>query len=397
MNESLFKDLAQAFDVVSNHSYEFIVGKNNKKYYIISSINTDEFTHIVGFDHIPIIQRMTEHNTVLKKALYEQMLRGNFTYSNLKDVDITKLNAPLYGTYNSQSKQSYSLKDRIVKLTDINDIMDNAYNGKLYKWNSFRCNAQLPSGKKRNVRINADYVLKIPDKKIAGENIYIFLIQEYLKNPDKNKPIKLYVISAFPDCVDLTRGQGRPYTILEETKINKKTKESQILYTHPSYQKEKDELAAQQAASEISSPKAMRMTVNEEKNIPMNIDIQGGAAVLSPAAPRLPSFKELWNKFREVTASIVKALPKKVEKESIKSPDAAPKAEERYIHDIPLLLNSDKLKEYKHFRIPYENKPKQQSLSEIKQIAHQKYLEQQRNKGNSIEPDYTKKKDNYQR
>lgn len=38
--------------------------------------------------------------------------------------------------------------------------------------------------------------------------------------------------------MDLTQGQNRPYTILQEKKVNIKTKHEEILFTHPAYLKE---------------------------------------------------------------------------------------------------------------------------------------------------------------
>ena len=69
------------------------------------------------------------------------------------------------------------------------------------------------------------------------EYIYMFLYQTNKKG-DRSSAIKLNIMSMFADCLDLARGQIKPYTILEEIKTNLETQDVKILYTHPSMLKE---------------------------------------------------------------------------------------------------------------------------------------------------------------
>lgn len=237
MDNQIFKKLTTAFDNATDFSYEFTVGKNGKKSIIISTLDRAEFTHIVGLEHIPIIKTKVGNNSVLKRALFEQMIREDFTYSNLTAEDIDKLNEPIPNTYNSQTRSSYSIIERITKLLSIGSILDSAYMGHFYKWNNKLCKVRLQNGKMRNISINADYVVKIPSKTNTDENYYFFMIQSNKYYIKKGEPIRLFIISAFADCIDLTRGQERPYTILQETKENIRTKEKEVLYIHPFFKK----------------------------------------------------------------------------------------------------------------------------------------------------------------
>lgn len=238
MDGYTFKNLAASFENAAKYSYEFIAGKNGKKVIIISSLDTSEFTHIIGLDHIPHIKAMAGNKSYLKKILFEQMLRGDFTYSDIPDPDIAELNKPIANTNNSSTGQPYSIQDRITGLLNIDSILNNAYKGKIYKWNKKQCRVMLKNGKSRYMSISADYVLKIPGGKNIDENYYFFMVQSNKpkdKKNIKNEPIRVSVISAFLDCLDLTRGQERPMVILQEAKINIRTKQNKVIYTHQSY------------------------------------------------------------------------------------------------------------------------------------------------------------------
>lgn len=243
MNDLIFRQTAEAFEAAEKCSYEFIVGKNNRKSFVISSVNSEDFVHITGLEHLPSIKTKTQNSLILKKALYLKILRGEYKYSDLKEDDIKALTAPINGTFNSACQKEYTLKDRLARLLDISEILDNAYKGALFRWDNKKCRVILPNGNRRRVSIKCDYLLKVPSELNADENIYIFMVEEN-KNLIQKELHKLSVISVFPDCVDLARGQERPFTILEETRVNLREKSSQVLYTHPSYQKKKDELCA---------------------------------------------------------------------------------------------------------------------------------------------------------
>ena len=162
MDKNTFKNLATSFENAANYTYEFVAGKNGKITTIISSIDTSEFTHIVGLDHIPHIKALVGNKSYLKTILFDQMLRGDFTYSDIPNTDVVELSKPIPNTYNSSTKQPYSIQDRIIGLLNIDSILNNAYKGNIYKWDKKQCRVVLKNGERRNMSISADYVLKIP-------------------------------------------------------------------------------------------------------------------------------------------------------------------------------------------------------------------------------------------
>lgn len=74
--------------------------------------------------------------------------------------------------------------------------------------------------------------LCVPSQQNPNETIYIFT---YQRNSNTDEPIKLSILSAFADCIDLTTGQERPYAILQELKEDIRTNQKELLYTAPSF------------------------------------------------------------------------------------------------------------------------------------------------------------------
>ncbi len=179
--------------------------------------------------------------------MFRDILDGKYAFQNLSE-NTCHLYEGIPKTYNNMTNSEYSVAERISKVCHIDQLLNNAYNGKIYKWNKNKCIIKTQDGRYRNININADYLLAIPSPSNEQENIYIFT---YRKNNDKNEPIKLSIQSAFADCLDLTRGQARPYTILQETKTDICSNEEQIIYIHPTI--------------EQLSPKKHKQTLNELK------------------------------------------------------------------------------------------------------------------------------------
>lgn len=196
MDKNTFKNLATSFENASNYTYEFIAGKNGKKTIIISSLDTSEFTHIMGLDHIPHIKSLVHHKSAFKKVLFNQMLRGNFKYSDIPNQDIAEFSRPIPNTYNSLTKQPYSIQDRIMGLLNIDSVLNNAYKGNIYKWDKNQCRVILKSGESRNMLISADYLLKIPNDKNNDENYYFFMVQSNKPNNKKAKKNELFYLSS---------------------------------------------------------------------------------------------------------------------------------------------------------------------------------------------------------
>lgn len=226
---------AQSFNKLSHINYEFTLSKNQK--IIITSMSADngDFAHIIGLDHLNDIWQFASHNTKIKGQIFRDILDGKYTFQDLSEATC-HLYDIIPKTYNSDTNNGYSVAERISKICRIDQLLDNAYNGTIYKWDKDKCKVKTQDGKERKITINADYLLVIPSSSNEMENIYVFA---YQVNKGKNEPIKLSILSAFADCIDLTKGQERPYTILQETKENIRTKEKEVLYTHPYYETNK--------------------------------------------------------------------------------------------------------------------------------------------------------------
>lgn len=320
----ILQECANSFLNVSQYNYSFIVGKKkNVTFQLNMGCSIDEFTHIIGLDHLKDIKYLSTHNCKIKSSTFQSIISGNIA---LKDIAISKFFYNTFScTYNSTTQKEYTITDRIKALKNIDILMDKAYNGSIYKWNSYKCRVITPKGIHRKISISADYLLTIPtsalvepnstEKAIPDEKIYLFAYQEN-KGAKKDEPIKLSIFSAFADCVDLTRGQERPMTILQETKEHIKTKTIENIYTHPSYAKE---LKEKEERAETSSNIIKVEFKSPEK--------AGNTAVLNPPTFKIPSLPNLWGKIKKLfsnkkSKSIPpkKATPKKpIQKPVIKS------------------------------------------------------------------------------
>lgn len=233
MSDILY-ECAKYFDESTKYNYIFDIARNNKRIIINMNCIEEEFTHIVGLEHLRDMKMFSTHNSQIKISTFQRILSQEITIS---DISQSKhFNEIFPNTYNSATKSEYTLSERISILHNIEKVLDNAYMGKIYKWNAANANITMPDGRKRHTHIKADYMLSIPSPQNRDENIYLFFYRGNTLN--KNAPIQLYLFSAFADCLDLTSGQERPYTILQEVKENVKTKETEVLYTHPSYEKQ---------------------------------------------------------------------------------------------------------------------------------------------------------------
>lgn len=96
----ILKQCAEEFDKLSNYNYVFDVGKSGKKFQINLSCLQEDFTHIVGLDHL-----------------------HDITFDDIKSSKY--YNVPFAATYNSESKKEYTITDRIKKLGAIEQIFDN--------------------------------------------------------------------------------------------------------------------------------------------------------------------------------------------------------------------------------------------------------------------------------
>lgn len=242
MSDDLYNS-AKSFDEATKYNYILCASRSKKQFIVNLNCLEDEYTHIMGLDHLQDIRIFSSHNIQVKTSAFQRILSQEISFS-----DISKSNffsQPFPGTYNSATKSEYTLANRISVLQNIEKILDTAYTGKLYKWDKKNAVKEMPDGKIIPTKIDGDYMMAIPSQRNPDEKIYLFFYKDMSPNKKRNSPEKLYLFSAFADCLDLSRGQERPYTILQETKENTKTNESVIIYTHPSYKKELEQHFAQ--------------------------------------------------------------------------------------------------------------------------------------------------------
>ena len=232
----LLNEAAISFSKSLEFDYLFKLG--NKKRQILLSVisnNKSEFTHIFGLDHLDDIPIIKGHNSGQKEAIFEKILDGKIGFDDIKNSQ--NLNEQIKGSYNFYTQKPYTISERLSGLKEFETILDNSYNGSIRRWNSTKCKVILPNGQSRKVKIPADFLLTVPSAGKEKERFYLFLYQTNKKAP-RTEPIKLSIFSAFPDCVDLTKGQESPFTILELEKLNIKTNEKTSIFIRPSYKLE---------------------------------------------------------------------------------------------------------------------------------------------------------------
>lgn len=227
MENDILWDSANEFLKIKDYNYQFTIAKNGKALDVSIRVFLQDYTHIVGLDHLSDIRGFNTRNSKVKSSIFDEIISRKTTLNSISSSKY--FNEPFPSTYNDTTKSEYTLSERIEASKDIAYYLDNAYNGKLYKWDKRKSFIKMPDGKIKQSLINADYMLAIPSKTNAKETMYIFM---YEKGCDKNTK-QLCIHSAFLDCLDLSQGQERPYTILDEEKVNTKTKQTTQVYTRP--------------------------------------------------------------------------------------------------------------------------------------------------------------------
>lgn len=227
----VLKEAACAYDEVSKYDYTFWLG-NSKRKMTISILSTpiEMFTHISGLDHLQDIPQITAKDEKAKKAVFRNILNGKIGYS---DIEPSKY---LFESFSSDNETTFTINDRIKHIANIKKYLDNASEGSFQKWEKRRCQF-------RGCQINADYLLSVPlDKSDNTKRMYFFLKKSNRSsNSDRNTPLRLFIVSAFPDFSGLTLGQQRPFTILKLTKKNLKSKMEEVIFVHPKFQNQNDE------------------------------------------------------------------------------------------------------------------------------------------------------------
>lgn len=236
MNDDLYK-AAKSFESIANVNYLFTLGNSNRRIIVTTvSCNKSEFSHVVGLDHLKDIAEFSTHNTKIKERNFRDILSGKIKYSEIEKTS-SYLHSPIPLTLNESTNKEYTIAERIKALSNVEEILDNAFKGEICKWNKNKSQVRINSNLTKRSTISADYLLSVPSSNNSHEKIYFFMYQVN-KECKLDEPIILKIHSAFPDCLDLTQGQNRPYTILQEKKVNIKTKHEEILFTHSAYLKE---------------------------------------------------------------------------------------------------------------------------------------------------------------
>lgn len=231
MSDILYK-AAATVNKLSNYSYELHLA-NRKRTVIISLIsnNPKDFVHISGLSHLADSPIISGNNTSERIRIFKNILNKHITFADIQSSQF--LYSPMSPSINPYTGKEYTIYDRIEMMSRFENILDNAYTGQFYKWDRSRTSVLKNKHQYRNVSINCDYALSIPDL-ISKSRAYVFMYQTN-KTSSKDEPIKLNICSSFLDSSDLTSGQISPYTILQETKINSHTGESIVLYKHKTY------------------------------------------------------------------------------------------------------------------------------------------------------------------
>ncbi len=196
---------------VSQYEYKFSAGKKiGDTKFLITGINTDDFTHIVGLEHIPSIKRAVQNSHKRKAQMFSKIISG-LSAGFFKKDDFNAFVSPIKDTYNSQTQSQYTIADRISKTKDLMATLDRSFNGVIYRWDPQKCNIRLPDGKIRQCTIKADYLLE------GNAN----LIPSYLFLGARKEDEKEQMCRTFFRIEDKDYTEGQPkYTLLKKEKVH---------------------------------------------------------------------------------------------------------------------------------------------------------------------------------
>lgn len=217
MEEGSMMSAAKAYENISKNIYNFSAQKRNgEKLAIQFRFFSEEFTHVVGLDHLPSVKVLTENKAKEKRIIFKKILKGTFNENNLKDSDLLLLSSPVSKYINPLTNKNYTIEDRIRTVTNINQILKIDDDAFIYKnWNS------------QHSKLRADYVLSVKSKENPTERIYFFA---FLSDDNRNKkmPINVNVFSVFADSSSLTIGHSKPYAVISESIIPIKSPEKEV-------------------------------------------------------------------------------------------------------------------------------------------------------------------------
>lgn len=241
------QEAAKNFEEFSNIIYQFTVSCGKRfedKKTVKLSFDLNDFAHALGLPHLTDVIATNLSTSDREIIIFQNAKQGAYPESRLQQSVF--YNTKVSGTYNTQTQQGYSVKDRIEKLTDIVSIIDEACKGlalsevsiKLYKWQEHDKPIIMPNGKLRNTAIKGmSYVFSIQSSANPDEKLYLFAYNtDYIDT--KKQDVGVCVRSAFADCVDLTINQEMfPIMKVEKIEIEKNHQKTELYYNHD-YRKE---------------------------------------------------------------------------------------------------------------------------------------------------------------
>lgn len=171
MNDVLLS-CASNFDELSKYNYNFTLGTKKKiSVEVDMRFLKENFTHIVGLDHLTDIPDFNTHNTAHKRYAFEKIKSGKIRMETISKSSF----------FNQSLKQdwgmsSYTIEDRLNALNNISLLLANSINGKFTSWNKNKCKIQLPDGSFRKSSIEADYLLSVPSLSNPNEKVFFLCI-----------------------------------------------------------------------------------------------------------------------------------------------------------------------------------------------------------------------------
>lgn len=191
---------ANKFNNLINTEYYIVLGRKGKQLDLTIKFETSHFFHLCG------LHKLTDIEV--------------FGVLNTDKVFLNILNGKMKNNIIESSTYYEGIIDRIEMIEKLEDFFDS--NKTVFKFNSHINTFSL---------INADYILKNSDK---DKNMYVFVSE------DNSTPRTYFCRSAFPrdrSLSDYAAGHTS-YTLLYKEKTNTLTNQKQVLYCHPSYQRE---------------------------------------------------------------------------------------------------------------------------------------------------------------
>lgn len=251
-NNELLQSLS-AYKKILGFSYHFVIGRKNKTVDINLSFSKKDFFHLSGLQYLNDIRELNND----REKIFNKIER-----------DTEFLNLIL------SSVNYFKIKERISLIENLESFLDS--NKTIFKFNNRTNLFSL---------IDADYILKNSD---TTKNMYVFI------SKDSTAADTYFCRSAFSrnkSEKDYAVGHTS-YTLLYKEKIDLITNERQVLYTHPSYEKQQ---SSRSQPPQTDNIKQIKFDNPTPQNILHN-NLGAAAAVLPAPNP----FKNLIDRLKNI-------------------------------------------------------------------------------------------------